>query len=181
VASSGPKGGAKGKAKVRESVLVRPTDRTRRMQQSGQRLGESMVTTAALSVKPKREDDDGASTNSQASLMGLPFELRQRIWHHAVVETQFFVYPAINQERPDLAMTSRQICNEALPLSYGENIFAIEIPVSVEASMGKKKAKDPGRRSLLLVNKWIAALQAREYLGTIRKWALSWGPPLRDL
>jgi hypothetical protein len=182
VASSGPKGGSKGKAKVRESVLVRPTERTRRMQQSRQRLGETQTEPpAAPSVRIKREDDDGASFNSQASLMGLPLELRQRIWRLAVVETQFFVYPAINQEQPDLAMTSRQIRNEVLPLYYGENIFAIEIPVSVEAGMCKKKSRDPERTSLLLVRKWIATLQDREYLGMIRKWALSRAPPLRNL
>jgi hypothetical protein len=183
VASSGPKGGAKGRAKVRESVLVRPTERTRRMQLSRQRLGETQAAPPATpSVKIKREDDDGDPSNSQASLMGLPLELRQRIWRLAVVETQFFVYPAINQEQPDIAMTSRQIRNEVLPLYYGDNTFAIEIPVSVEAGMGnKKKGKDPERTSLILVRKWVAALQDREYSGMVRKWALSWAPPLRNL
>jgi hypothetical protein len=183
VASSGPKGGAKGKARVRESVLVRPTERTRRMQQSRQRLGETRAAPpAAPSVKIKREDDDEASTNAQGSLMGLPLELRQRIWRLAVVETQFFVYPAINQEQPDLAMTSRQIRNEVLPLYYGENTSAIEIPVPVEASTGKKKAKDSERTSLLLVRKWMAALDDRQYVETIKNWALSWAPPInRDL
>lgn len=98
-----------------------------------------------------------------------------------VVETQFFVYPAINQEQPGLAMTSRKIRNDVLPLYYGENTFAIEIPASVEVGVGKKKSKDPERTSLLLVRKWMAALEGREYFGAIRKWALSWAPPLKDL
>lgn len=182
VASSGVKRVVKGKAKVRQSVLVRPTERTRRMQQSRQRPGGIQAAPAASSFKIKREeDDDTASSNTQASLMGLPLELRQRIWRVAVVETQFFVYPAINQEQPDLAMTSRQIRNEVLPLYYGENTFAIEIPVSGETGVGKKKAKDPERTSLLLVRKWMAVLADREYFETIKKWALSWAPPLRDL
>ncbi|KAM0704475.1 hypothetical protein Q7P35_008709 [Cladosporium inversicolor] len=179
VASSGAKTGGKGKAKVKESVLVRPTERTRRMKQSRQRLGETQAAPAAPFVKIKRESGDGASPNAQASLMGIPIELRQRIWRLAVVETQFFVYPAINQEQPDLAMTSRQIRNEVLPLYYGDNTFAIEIPVLVGAGMGKK-AKDPERKSLLLVKKWMAAQE--DHLGTIRKWALSWAPPpVKDL
>lgn len=181
VASSGPKGRVKGKAREKESVLVRPTERTRRMQQSRQRLGGIRAAPAASSVKIKREDDDGFSSNAQADLMNFPLELRQRIWRLAVVETHFFVYPAINQEQPDLAMTSRQIRKEVLPLYYGENTFAIEIPASVEVGMGKKKSKGPERTSLLLVRKWMAALENREYFGAIRKWALSWAPPLRDL
>ena len=181
VASNGPKGRAKGKARERESVLVRPTERTRRMQQSRQRLGEAP---AASSVNIKSEDDDEPSTNPRASLMGLPLELQQRIWRLVVVETQFFVYPAINQEQPDLAMTSRKIRNDVLPLYYGENTFAIEIPVSVDVGMGmgKKKSKDPEKTSLPLVKKWMAALEGREYFRTIRKWALSWAPPpIRDV
>ena len=175
VASSGPKSRAKGKARERESVLVRPTERTRRMQQSRQRLG----TLAASSDIIKREDGNGPSSNPRASLMSLPLELQQRIWRLVVVETQFFVYPAINQEQPDLAMTSRKIRNDVLPLYYGENTFAIEIPASVE---GKRKSKDPERTSLLLVRKWMAALEGREYFGTIKKWALSWAPPpIRDV
>lgn len=182
VASSGVKAGAKGKAKVKESVLVRPTERTSRLQQSRQRLGETQPASAATTVKVKTEDDGEASSNTRASLMSLPLEVRQRILRLAVVETQFFVYPAINQEQPDLAMTSRQIRGEVLPLYYGENVFAIEIPVSTEAGMVKKKVKDPERKSLLLVKKWAAAMSDREHLRTIRKWALSWAPPpVRDL
>lgn len=173
VSSSGPKGRGKGKAKERESVLVRPTERTRRMQQSHQRQG----TLAASSANIKREDNDSPLSNPQASLMGLPLELQQRIWRLVVVETQFFVYPAINQEQPDLAMTSRKIRNDVLPLYYGESTFAIEIPASVEVGMGKKKSKDSERTSILLVRKWMSALEDREYFGMIRKWALSWTPP----
>ena len=181
VASNGPKGRTKGKTRERESVLVRPTERTRRMQQSRQRQGETRTALAAHSFKIEREDDDGSESSPQADLMNLPLELRQRIWRLAVVETQFFVYPAINQEQPDLAMTSRQIRNEVLPLYYGENTFAIEIPTSVAVGIGKKKSKDAEKTSLLLVRKWMAALEDREYFGVIRKWALSWAPPLRDL
>jgi len=183
--SGGGKRGAKGKARERESVLVRPTERTRRMQMSRQRQDQNQDRTAAAesSVKIKREDDNaGASSDSQASLMGLPLHLRQRIWRLAVVETQFFVYPAINQEQPDLAMTSRQIRNEVLPLYYGENVFAIEIPASsAGAVVSKKKSKDPEMASLPLARKWMAALSDREYFATIRKWAFSLAPPARDL
>lgn len=75
VASSGPKGRAKGKAREKESVLVRPTERTRRMQlqQSRQRLDEAL---AVSSVNIKREEDASPSSNHRASLMGLPLELQ---------------------------------------------------------------------------------------------------------
>ncbi|GAB7324564.1 hypothetical protein MBLNU13_g08463t1 [Cladosporium sp. NU13] len=181
VASSGPRGRAKGKARERESVLMRPTERTRRIQQSRQRQGEIRAAPVACSVTIKREDGRGSSSNPQADIMNFPLELRQRIWRLAIVETQFFVYFAINQEQPDLAMTSRQIRKEVLPLYYGENTFAIEIPASVEFGMGKKKSKDPETTSLLLVRKCMAALEDSEYFGMISKWALSWAPPTRDL
>jgi hypothetical protein len=179
VASGGAKGDARGKGKAKESVLVRPTERTGRMQQSRQHQNTFQSAPVVPCIKIKREDDDVSSSNKQASLMGLPLELRQRIWRLAVVETEFFVYPAINVEQPDLAMTSRQIRNEVLPLYYGENIFAIELPTSAGAGMGKRKAKDPERMSLARVEKWMAALAGRGYLGTIRKWAFSWAPPLK--
>jgi len=162
---------------------VRPTERTRRMQLSRQRQEQNRNVAAASSVEIKSEDDnDGPSSNSRASLMGLPLHLRQRIWRLAVVETQFFVYLAINQEQPDLAMTSRQIRNELLPLYYGENVFAIEIPTSVGPVVSKKKAsmKYPEMTSLPLARKWMAALSDREYFKTIRKWAFSLAPPARD-
>ena len=181
VASGGARGGAKGKAKVKESVLVRPTERTRRMQQSLQHQDQMQMTPAASFVKVKCEDESPPSSNSQASLMGLPLELRQRIWHLAVVESQFFVYPAINHEQPDLAMTNRQIRNEVLPLYYGQNTFAIEVPASPGAAMSRRKAKDSESLSLVKIEKWMAALTDREYLGTIRKWAFTWAPLVRDV
>lgn len=185
VASGNQRKGGKGKAKERESVLVRPTERTRRMQQVRQRQqhgeGEGDIAPASPSAKIKREDADDVPSNAQANLMSLPLELRQRIWRLAVVETQFFVYPAINHEQPDLAMTSRQIRGEVLPLYYGENTFAVEIPVSAGPGEGKKKASTPKKGSLEPVKKWVAALADGGHVETIRKWAFSWAPPVEDL
>jgi len=45
--------------------------------------------------------------------------------------------------------------------------------------MSKMKAKDPARISMARVEKWVAALADRGYVGTIRQWALSWAPPFR--
>jgi hypothetical protein len=146
-------GGGAGKAKVvRESVLVRATERTMRLKAE-----------MDLSTTIESEQQDDSSSGSH--LMTLPLEVRQRIWRLVVVEKQFFVYPVISPEQPDLAMTSRQIRGEVLPLYYGENTFAVEIPVE---TMGRT-----GRLSLEPVRKWAAALEGGGHLGTIRKWALS--------
>jgi hypothetical protein len=181
---SGRGGGMKGKTKVRESVLVRPTERTRRMQQQSQMHQDqagSISTSPPVAIKREEKDSDSPPPSSQASLMNLPLELRQRIWRLAVVKTHFFVYPVIDHEQPDLAMTSRQIRSEVLPLYYGENTFAIEIPASTDLESGKKRAKSAGRVSLAPVEKWMAALADREYVQTIRKWALWWAPPAAEV
>jgi hypothetical protein len=184
VSGSGRGGGRKGKTKVRESVLVRPTERTKRMQHQSQMHQDqagSISTSPPVAIKREEKDSDSPPPSSQASLMNLPLELRQRIWRVAVVKTHFFVYPAIDHEQPDLAMTSRQVRSEVLPLYYGENTFAIEIPASTDLESGKKRAKSAGRVSLAPVEKWMAALADREYVQTIRKWALWWAPPAADV
>ena len=155
-----------GKAKVvRESVLVRATERTMRL--------KADVEQPDLPVGIKSEYEQDASSGSR--LMTLPLEVRQRIWRLVVVETQFFVYPAISAEQPDLAMTSRQIRGEVLPVYYGENTFAVEIPVE---TMGNLKS---GRVSLEPVRKWTAALEGGGNMGTIKKWALSLVLPAHDV
>ena len=151
--AKGKKAGG-GKAKVaRESVLVRATERTMRLK-------------AEMDYSTTMESSENEHDSSSGSrLMTLPLEVRQRIWRLVVVEKQFFVYPVISPEQPDLAMTSRQIRGEVLPLYYGENTFAVEIPVE---TMGRT-----GRLSLEPVKKWTAALEDGGHLGTIRNWALS--------
>lgn len=124
-------------------------------------------------VEIKSEHQDDASTGSR--LMTLPLEVRQRIWRLVVVETQFFVYPAVSAEQPDLAMTSRQIRSEVLPLYYGENTFAVEIPVETARNLAS------GRVSLEPVRKWTAALAAGGHLGMIKRWALSLVLPAHDV
>jgi len=144
---------AGGKAKVaRESVLVRATERTMRLK-------------AEMDCSATIESENEQDISSGSRLMSLPLEVRQRIWRLVVVETHFFVYPAISPEQPDLAMTSRQIRGEVLPLYYGENTFAVEIPVE---TMGRS-----GRVSFEQLRKWTVALAGGGHLGTIRKWALS--------
>jgi len=100
-ASAGSKGKKSGEGRlkaVRESVLVRPTERTKRLRvaEEGQR------------PTPIQDDERQDNTSpSKPLLMTLPREVRQRIWRLVVVEAQFFVYPAISPEQPDLAMTGR--------------------------------------------------------------------------
>jgi hypothetical protein len=158
-----PKGKKTGgdQAKVaRESVLVRATERTMRLKTDVDR------SEGPVGVKSEYEYDN----SSGSRLMALPLEVRQRIWRLVVVEKQFFVYPAISPEQPDLAMTSRQIRGEVLPLYYGENTFAVEIPVEMERKIGS------GRMS---VRKWTTALKG--HMGAINKWAFSLVLPAGDV
>lgn len=179
VAGSGRGGHGKGKAKAKESVLVRPTERTKRMKQS--QLHQAGTSKSSPPVAIKQEDDNESPPSAHGSLMDLPLEVRQRIWRLAVVETQFFVYPAIDQEQPDLAMTSRQVRSEVLPLFYGENTFAIEIPASAGVESGTKKARVAERVSLEPVKKWMSSMADKDYVQTIGNWAFSWAPPLTDV
>jgi hypothetical protein len=65
-------------------------------------------------------------------------------------------------------MTSKQVRGEVLPVYYGENTFALEIPVETVRGMATS-----GRVSLEPARKWTAALKAGGHLATIKKWALS--------
>lgn len=60
---------------------------------------------------------------------------------------------------------------------YGENTFAVEIPVAVETG---RKSKS-GRVSLETARKWMAALDKGGRVGTIKKWALSVVVPAGDV
>lgn len=138
----------------RESVLVRATEKTRR-----------------LKVEVGGGFESKAKGTGGPGLMALPIELRQRIWRQVVVETRFFVYPASSPEQPDLAMTSRQIRREVLPIYYGENTFVVEVPSAI--AKGKTTKASP---SLMPVKKWANALQSAKHLEQISKWAFIWIP-----
>ena len=158
-------GGGSGQAKAKgsgESVIVRPTERTKRLRGGFQ--------PSTISIGNESQVD----LSSGSRLMALPLGVRQRIWRLVVVETRFFVYPAISTEQPDLAMTSRQVRGEVLPLYYGENTFAVEVSVEMERKVGS------GRVSLGLVQKWMAALEKDGHVATIAKWALSLAIPAGD-
>lgn len=171
-------GAGKGKAKVKESVLVRPTEKTKRMvaKQSQQPPQSSVVSPSARLEVVEIEDDAIPQPHTSSRLMDLPPELRQRIWHFAVVETDFFVYPALDREQPDLAMASRQIRSEVLPIFYGENVFAIEI-TGYGSWGGAKKGKKHSAPSLKLIEKWVVAMATANHAEMISRWAIVWREP----
>lgn len=144
--SKGSKKGAAGRGGVKKvSVLVRPTGKTRRLKLRNPE-GKGPV---LLASRPGRVPRVG--------LMSLKLEVRKRIWELAVVETKFFVYPAVTTEQPDLAMTSKQIRDEVLPIFYGKNTFAIELLAAGS--------------SLNLVQEWVETFEKTAVLGMIEKWA----------
>lgn len=171
-------GAEKGKAKVKESVVVRPTEKTKRM---AAKQSQQQSQSSGLSSSSNLEEvqvDGNADTQRQTAfrLMDLPPELRQRIWHFVVVETDFFVYPAIDHEQPDLAMTSRQIRSEVLPIYYRENVFAIEVTGYGMWGRAKKEAKHSAP-SLKPIERWAAAMATGNRVQAISKWAIVWREP----
>lgn len=158
-----------GKERVRESVLVRPTERTKRLKAEMEKSGKARFDESFVRIKTEE------GREPRLNVLDLPLELRQRIWRPAVVEEQFFVYPAVSTEQPDLAMATRQIRGEVLPIYYAENTFAVEVPVGE----GKKKKK-AGNVSLEPLKKWAAALReagSARHIEMVRKWAFSWAAP----
>lgn len=145
-------------AKKKESVLVRRTERARRFAQNH---SEEQTFTSMT------------KESQRVCLMDLPLELRQHILSLAVVEAEFFVYPAIATEQPDLAMTSRQVRAEVLPLFYSENVFGIEVPAGTAQSKAKKSIATVSMRP---VEQWLAMVQKAGHLRLIRKWAFVWTP-----
>ncbi|KAK5163375.1 uncharacterized protein LTR77_010748 [Saxophila tyrrhenica] len=115
-------------------------------------------------------------------VLDLPKELRDEIWRLAVVLPATFIYPEekFGAEQPDLAMVSRFVRAEVLPIFYSENIFAIDASVDMpekngtvrRSLLGKKKSKSKGS----VYGKWASVLEEKGWFGLIRKWCLCYEP-----
>jgi len=81
--------------------------------------------------------------------MDLPVRLRRQIYEHVLVESKVFVRPdngGTGREQPDLAMVCKQIRKEALPVFYGKNVFAIQLPLERTTTQPKAKYEGFGPR-----------------------------------
>lgn len=111
-------------------------------------------------------------------LMDLPKELRLEIFALVVVEMKVFIRPdsLTGREQPDLAMVSRQVRREVLPLFYGKNTFAIDLAPPPQTT--KKVSGKTPLSGLPAVEKWAKVLEKGGWFGKIRKWAFDWSPPV---
>ncbi|KAK5133458.1 hypothetical protein LTR08_007700 [Meristemomyces frigidus] len=118
-------------------------------------------------------------------LQDLPDNVRATIFSLVVVEPKIFIRPAnskTGREQPDLAMVSRKVRGEVLPLFYGRNTFAIDISPSALASGGKLKsaAKKQGGRlapEFAAVSKWAGEMEKGGWFGTVKRWVFDYSPP----
>ncbi|KAK0868677.1 hypothetical protein LTR91_013897 [Friedmanniomyces endolithicus] len=101
-------------------------------------------------------------------LMDLPKELRCEIYSFVVVERKILIRPdsVTGREQPDLAMVSREVREEVLPIFYAKNTFAIDVtetcgmrPVGyrsgLEIAEVWAKAIDSGSSSFSYIRNWI--------------------------
>ncbi|KAK0946355.1 hypothetical protein LTR29_002117 [Friedmanniomyces endolithicus] len=101
-------------------------------------------------------------------LMDLPKELRCEIYSFVVVECHSFIRPnsVTGREQPDLAMVSREVREEVLPIFYAKNTFALDMtetcgmrPVEyrngLEIAAVWAKAIDRGGSSFSYIRNWI--------------------------
>ena len=169
---------------AKQSVLVRPTAKTQRYQKQ-QAVYVSLKTAVEMVGTRKSKD-----SKYVFDFMEFPKEVRTEIWRHAVVDPCYFVWPGskTGSEQPDLAMVSRGIRAEALPIFYAENIFAIDVSPSKEAgrggvaqlSGGKKKTEGQNQaaKGIAVIKKWANGLKREDgrpvWFGSIRRWAFSY-------
>ena len=120
---------------------------------------------------------DGMGNVETFDVMGLPEELRWMIWELVVVDPNFFVWPdsLTGREQPDLAMVSRRIRAEVLPIYYSKNVFAVDISPAKTTPMGGRKVTVEPKDTAKL-EKWAGVLEEGMWFGSIRNWALTYTP-----
>ncbi|KAI6972606.1 hypothetical protein KC329_g12596 [Hortaea werneckii] len=126
-------------------------------------------------------DLTGDKTKDVFRFVDLPEELRARIYRSVVVESKVFVRPdsTMGREQPDLAMVSKQLRTEVLPIYYAENVFAIDlVPIQpTKAGAGNKGTAIGPLTGLLAVEKWAMVMQKGDWLKFIQHWVFDYAPP----
>ncbi|KAI7358975.1 hypothetical protein KC354_g9507 [Hortaea werneckii] len=125
-------------------------------------------------------DLTGGKTRETFRFMDLPKEVRANIYRSVVVESKVFVRPdsAMGREQPDLAMASRQLRNEVLPIFYAENAFAIDlVPMQpTRAGAGDGTTATKPLVGLLAIERWAKVMQKGDWLKFIRHWVFDYAP-----
>ncbi|KAI7544380.1 hypothetical protein KC331_g6846, partial [Hortaea werneckii] len=125
-------------------------------------------------------DLTGEKTRETFRFTDLPKEVRVNIYRSLVVESKVFVRPdsAMGREQPDLAMVSRQLRNEILPIFYAENVFAIDlVPMQpTKAGAGNETTAKGPLSGLLAIEKWAKVMQKGGWLKFIRHWVFDYAP-----
>lgn len=138
---------------------------------------------AGLIILPDSVDIGGCNKHQDEvfRLMDLPKELRAEIFKLVVVEDKVFIRPdsETGREQPDLAMVSRQVRAEVLPVFYGKNVFAIDLsPTGPIAKLGRPRCDKSGPvTGLAAIKDWSSELEKGEWFGKIRYWVFDYAPP----
>ncbi|KAI7224037.1 hypothetical protein KC333_g182 [Hortaea werneckii] len=125
-------------------------------------------------------DLTGEKTRDIFRFIDLPKEVRANIYRSVVVESKVFVRPdsAMGREQPDLAMVSRQLRDEVLPIFYAENVFAIDLgpmhPTKAGAGDGTTATKP--LVGLLAIERWAKVMQMGGWLKFVRHWVFDYAP-----
>ncbi|KAK5114226.1 hypothetical protein LTR85_010291 [Meristemomyces frigidus] len=139
---------------------------------------------AGLVALPPSVTLDGKEQHEEEifRLMDLPEELRAKIFGLVVVESKVFIRPdsITGREQPDLAMTSKQVRSEVLPVFYGKNTFAIDLsatgPVAKMAARPRCGGKSEPVTGLVAIERWASELEKGGWFGMIRHWVLDYAP-----
>ncbi|KAI7199148.1 hypothetical protein D0869_02193 [Hortaea werneckii] len=119
-------------------------------------------------------------TRGTFRFMDLPKEVQANIYRSSVVESKVFVRPdsMMGREQPDLAMVSRQLRDEVLPIFYAENVFAIDlVPMQpAKAGPGDGTTATKPLAGLLAIEKWAKMMQKGNWLKFIRHWVFDYAP-----
>ncbi|KAF2485994.1 hypothetical protein BDY17DRAFT_69254 [Neohortaea acidophila] len=161
------------------SVLMRPTERTKRFLAQLEDERKKRGAAAAAILPNAEEKEDGMQT---FRVMDLPKEVQVAIWREAVVYPDFFVWPESKTggEQPDLAMVGREVREDVLGVYYGENIFAVNLsPIRVLDMRGPRAKVFKGAKlsAMGALRIWSSLMEQKGWFGMIRKWVFSYAPP----
>ncbi|CAK3773140.1 Hypothetical predicted protein [Lecanosticta acicola] len=112
----------------------------------------------------------------RVTLLQLDEGLRKKIWRLAASQPDQWIDigSEIGREQPDLAMVSRQVRGEVLPIYYGENTFGIVLGAG-SRSRGTAAAAFGGPSGIMALKEWTSALSKKKneggkWFSMIKRW-----------
>lgn len=162
---------------------------TKRAQQQRADWGATKLDFPSVRGRKGRHAKKQPVKRSRISITDLPESIRHRIWRYIVVDPSQWVDVGseTGREQPDLAMVSRQIREECLPIYYKENTFGVMLGGTSSAPAKHLGQGAKGPQGIQALSIWATTLSKKKnedgkWFGFIERWCFVYkeGGPLFD-